>query len=83
MKPKTLLDAPLTKELIDLLNELYPEKCPFLTQPERDIFFYAGQRNLVSLLTQAYNIQLNGISNDELTKRKADQLAGLSLRHPQ
>ena len=83
MKAKTLLDAPLTKELIDLLNELYPEKCPTLTQPERDIFFYAGQRALVNLLTQAYNIQMNGTPNEEIAKRRTDTLAGLSLRHTQ
>ena len=81
-KGKTLLDAPLTEELITLLNELYPEKCPSLAQPERDIFFYAGQRALVNLLTQAYNIQVSGTPNEE-RQRRIDTLAALSLRHSQ
>lgn len=34
-------------QLIDLLNDLYPERCPDITSSERDIWWYAGQRELV------------------------------------
>lgn len=46
----SLFDLPLTEELVEGLEKLYPPKCPELTQSERDIFFYAGQQSLVASL---------------------------------
>lgn len=71
--PKSILDAPVTKELVDLLDELVPERCPALAEGEREIFFYAGQRYLVKALKSAYAIQ----QNDRIGSSEADQLAGL------
>lgn len=79
MKSKSVFDAPLSQELIDILNELVPERCPSLNDTERNIFFYAGQRYLVTTLTEAWNWQKRNISNEELGRRKAGQLAGLSM----
>lgn len=79
MKSKSVFDAPLSQELIDILNELIPERCPGLTDRERDIFFYAGQRYLVTTLTEAWNWQKRNIPNEELGRRKAGRLAGLSM----
>jgi len=78
-KIKSVFDAPLSQELIDILNELIPERCPDLNETERNIFFYAGQRYLVTMLNEAWNWQKRNISNEELGRRKADQLAGLSM----
>lgn len=76
-KEKTLLDAPLSQELIDLLDELIPEKCPKLSDSERDIFHYAGMRQLVCMLKGAWNVQ-NATAAAE-SGRKIDRLAGLQV----
>lgn len=34
-------------DLIKYLDELYPEKCPTVKQKEREIWMYAGKRELV------------------------------------
>ena len=70
---KSILDAPVTKELVDLLDELVPERCPTLAEGEREIFFYAGQRYIVKALKSAYAIQ----QNNRIGSSEADQLAGL------
>lgn len=38
------------KELIDQLDNSYPERCPDLQQSEREIWMYAGSRQLVKHL---------------------------------
>lgn len=40
-----------SRDLIDKLNETFPERCPSMGDSERDIFFYAGQRALVRQLS--------------------------------
>ena len=37
-------------ELIELLNELWPEKTPDLEHTPKDIYFAAGQRDVVRFL---------------------------------
>ncbi len=37
-------------ELIDLLNELYPEQSPDPRDPEREVWMKAGERRLVRKL---------------------------------
>lgn len=37
----------LAADLIRQLDIIYPEKCPSLTQTEREIFWYSGARELV------------------------------------
>lgn len=73
IKNEGILAAPVTKELVDFLEELIPERCPNLIESERDIFFYAGQRFLVKALSTAYAIQ----KNNRIGSSEADQLAGL------
>jgi len=36
-----------SKDLITLLNEYYPERCPNTSMTEREIWTYAGKRELV------------------------------------
>jgi len=42
--PKTVL------ELLELLNELWPEKTPDLDHQPKEIYFAAGQRDVVKFL---------------------------------
>jgi F420-dependent methylenetetrahydromethanopterin dehydrogenase len=37
-------------DLIEKLDQLYPEKCPAVTDSEREIWMYAGARELVRRL---------------------------------
>lgn len=41
---------PTPEELIGMLDEMIPEQCPRLSQSEREIFMYAGKRQLVVYL---------------------------------
>lgn len=86
LRPKTILEAPVTQELVEYLEELFPPKCPHLTQPERDIFFYAGQVKFVEMLRSALEYQQrmrdmeNGTNGTPKRGRsKADRLAGLQV----
>jgi hypothetical protein len=40
----------LSVDLIAALDELYPERCPSVKDSDRDIWLYAGKRELVRLL---------------------------------
>jgi len=39
-------------DLIEKLDEMYPEKCPDITDSEREIWMYAGAREVVRRLVQ-------------------------------
>lgn len=55
---KSTDELPLTKELIEGLEDLFPERCPKVTDSERDIWMYSGKRELVLILKYAYERQL-------------------------
>lgn len=46
-------------DLIKMLDEHYPEKCPDLSMTDREIWFYVGQRTLVRHLVTRLEQQLN------------------------
>ncbi len=48
---------PIDEAIIRRLNELYPEKCPDIDTPDRNIWFYSGQRSVVKMLESVYNEQ--------------------------
>jgi hypothetical protein len=48
---------PISKELLDYLKELYPDRLVSLQWSEREIFFKAGQRNVVDFLIDRYKEQ--------------------------
>ena len=77
----SLLDLPLTDELIEGLLRLYPPRCPDIQDTERAIFFYAGQHALVMQLKYALDVQKNQRERDH-DRRKSIQalnhLAGCS-----
>lgn len=47
-----------SKEQVEYLNELFPERCPGSKMEERDIWRYVGARELVRHINQAFNEQL-------------------------
>lgn len=56
--PQERLQSLLTDELIDLLDELYPNRCPDLSLPDREVWARSGERRLVDTL-KAINEQRN------------------------
>ncbi len=47
----------LSKELINYLNEIFPEKCAELKDTEKEVFYKSGQRSVVSHLIHQKKIQ--------------------------
>jgi len=48
----------LSQELINKLDKLFPDKCPLLTDTDREIWFKVGQRSVINYLQQTYDEQL-------------------------
>lgn len=40
----------LTADLIKMLNERFPDRCPNIKTPDRQVWFDAGARSVVNLL---------------------------------
>tara|TARA_R100000781_G_scaffold35016_1_gene25038 strand:- start:275 stop:463 length:189 start_codon:yes stop_codon:yes gene_type:complete len=57
MKPEEFDLPPLDEALILKLKEIYPEKCPSIDTPDREIWRYSGQVELVRMLESVYNEQ--------------------------
>ena len=57
MNDEIVLPA-LSKDLIDKLDKLYPDKCPLLTDDDRMIWYKTGQRSVINYLQQIYDEQL-------------------------
>lgn len=45
----------LSLELVQQLDDMFPERCPDVTMSERDIWLYAGKRSLVRYLLSLVN----------------------------
>jgi hypothetical protein len=65
MNDEIVLPA-LSKDLIDKLDKLYPDKCPQLTDDDRMVWFKTGQRSVINYLRQIYDEQ---IEQDIVTKQ--------------
>ena len=48
----------LSQELINKLDKLFPDKCPLLTDTDREIWYKVGQRSVINYLQQTYDDQL-------------------------
>lgn len=57
MNEEIVLPA-ISKDLIDKLDKLYPDKCPLLTDDDRMVWFKVGQRSVINYLQQIYDEQL-------------------------
>ena len=65
MNEEIVLPA-LSKSLIEKLDKLFPDKCPLLTDPEREVWYKVGQRSVINYLQQTYDDQLE---QDIVTKQ--------------
>lgn len=50
MSPFDRLGHLLSKDLLDLLEECYPHRCPSPSDPDREIWMKSGERRLVDVL---------------------------------
>ena len=57
MNDEIVLPA-LSQELINKLDKLFPDKCPLLTDTEREVWYKVGQRSVINYLQQTYDDQL-------------------------
>ena len=57
MNEEIVLPA-LSKDLIDKLDKLYPDKCPLLTDDDRMVWFKVGQRSVINYIQQIYDEHL-------------------------
>lgn len=48
----------LSESLIVRLEMLFPDKCPDLTEEQKDVWFKSGQVSVIRFLRQTYNEQL-------------------------
>ena len=64
MSEEIVLPA-LSQELINKLDKLFPDKCPLLTDSDREVWFKVGQRSVINYLQQIYDEQLQ---NNIVTK---------------
>ena len=55
--PKKIETPLLNEELIDYLDNLFPEKCADLTQNDKEIFYQSGQGSVVKHLIEKYKSQ--------------------------
>jgi len=65
MNEEIVLPA-LTQELINKLDKLFPDKCPLLTDTDREVWYKVGQRSVINYLQQTYDDQLE---QDIVTKQ--------------
>ena len=47
----------ISEELINYLEQLFPEKCADLKDTEKEVFYKSGQRSVVNHLIEQFKIQ--------------------------
>jgi|TARA_R110000868_G_scaffold46496_4_gene153505 hypothetical protein len=57
MEEEIVLPA-LSESLVVRLEMLFPDKCPDLTEEQKDVWFKSGQVSVIRFLRQTYNEQL-------------------------
>lgn len=67
-------DLPIHQELIDYLDQAFPDRCPKIDMPDRAVWMAAGARSVVDFLKTRLLVQ---------TKRAAQNQAGLIPAQPQ
>jgi len=55
--PKQIKIPIITKEIIDYLDSLFPDKCAELDQTEKEVMYKSGQRSVVNHLIEKYKLQ--------------------------
>jgi hypothetical protein len=49
---------PVSAELVEGLQLRFPDKCPDITLPDREIWFKAGQRSVVNFIKHSLDKQI-------------------------
>ena len=57
MNDDEILWPPIDEMLIRRLKEIYPDKCPAIDTPDREIWRYLGQVELVRMIESVYTDQ--------------------------
>ena len=58
MNDQEIVLPALSQDLINKLDKLFPDKCPLLTDSDRNVWFKVGQRSVIDYLQQTYDEQL-------------------------
>ena len=58
MNDQEIILPALSQDLINKLDKLFPDKCPLLTDSDREIWYKVGQRSVINYLQQTYDEQL-------------------------
>ena len=57
LAPATELLLDIPEQLVRDLDDLFPHKCPSISMSEKEIWFYAGQREIVDWLIERREAQ--------------------------
>ena len=52
---------PISKDLLDALDRIYPERSPSYQETEKDLLWRGGQRSVVRFLTEIHSRQNESI----------------------
>jgi hypothetical protein len=58
---KDLFPPTITDELMEFLDQTFPERCAELNETERQIFWRSGQRSVVDFLARIYEEQNDNV----------------------
>jgi hypothetical protein len=58
MNNEEIILPALSQDLINKLDKLFPDRCPLLTDSDREIWYKVGQRSVINYLQQTYDDQL-------------------------
>jgi len=47
----------ISKEIIEYLDKLFPDKCPNITDDEKNVWYKTGQRSVVNHLKKEKQVQ--------------------------
>ena len=56
---------PISKDLLEALDKLFPEYSPNLNWSEKECYWFGGQRNVIRFLREQYQRQNETILNKE------------------
>ena len=56
---------PISKDLLEALDRLFPETSPNLNWSDKECFWFGGQRNVIRFLKEQYKRQNETILNKE------------------
>ena len=54
---KKIKTPQISEELINYLEQLFPDKCADLKDTEKEVFYKSGQRSVVNHLIEQFKIQ--------------------------